>query len=73
MYQGKAISSLDSIKVREAVSRGAERWWYHAGGVMIDLDKFLKFDTLQSGSLEKLDLWLHEQVEGKFGHKQAQA
>jgi hypothetical protein len=40
---------------------------------MIDLDKFLKIDTLQSGGLEKLDLWLHEQVEGKFGHEQAQA
>jgi hypothetical protein len=30
---------------------------------MIDLDKFLKFDTSQAGSFEKLDLWLHEQVD----------
>jgi hypothetical protein len=29
--------------------------------------------TYRAESFEKLDVWLHEHVEHKFGHKQAQA
>jgi hypothetical protein len=39
MYQGKAISSLDSIKVREADCIKRCREMVVPCGVMIDLDK----------------------------------